>query len=537
MRRIRSMIARIPWRYWRRLTQAAFLVAFLWLFRHAELRGEDVPGYVNLPFRLDPLIAASAMLAAKALIATLLLSLVTVALTIFVGRAFCGWICPLGTLLDWLGPIARLFKKREGPGSRRWRPIRYWLLIAVLVGAPFGLPLVGYLDPFSLLQQGMTFAIDPALRWSADAGFGWLYFNASESVTNVSEPVYAFLKDHLLAVEQTAYIGAGISAGILLVIFLLERAQQRFWCRNLCPLGAMLGVIARLAPFGRRPMRSCRGCGHCAHTCRMGAFDAEQQLEPQACTVCMDCVDSCPHQIAQFLWFLPKKLAAAPATLRGAPMDLSRRSFIGACAVGVALPAGYAAAQAAGMTPANAKLLRPPGALEGDDFLDLCVRCGQCMKVCVTNGLQPVLFEAGPAGLLSPRLVPRTGYCEYNCTLCAQVCPTGAIRPLPLADKQQFKIGRAAFDEDLCLPYAEHEPCIVCEEHCPVPDKAIKLTEVEVEVETEDGPATIVLQQPSVDEELCIGCGICEHVCPLDDLAGVRIATLDDDDAGENLSA
>ncbi|MDY7109846.1 MAG: 4Fe-4S binding protein [Planctomycetota bacterium] len=533
MHRLGRMMARIPWRWWRRFTQAVFLVGFLWLFRHAELRGDDVPGYVNLPFRLDPLIAASAMLAAKALIATLLLSLIVVALTIVVGRAFCGWICPLGTLLDWLGPIARLFRKRTGPGGRRWRPIRYWLLIAILIGAVLGLPLVGYFDPFSLLQQGMTFAIDPALRSGADAGFGWLYFNASESVTDVSEPVYAFLKEHILAVERTAYIGAGIATGILIVIFLLERVQPRFWCRNLCPLGAMLGVIARFAPFGRKPMKACPGCGECAHTCRMGAFDEHNRLEPQACTVCMDCVDSCPHRIAQFLWFLPKKRAATPATRQGAPIDLSRRSFIGACAVGAALPAGYAAARATGIVPGNVALIRPPGALLDDDFLDLCVRCGQCMKVCITNGLQPVIFEAGPTGVFTPRLIPRTGYCEYNCTLCGEICPTGAIRPLPLEEKQQIKIGKAVFDEDLCLPYAESEPCIVCEEHCPIPEKAIKLTQVEVEVDSEDGPSTIVLQQPSVDEDLCIGCGICEHVCPLEGLAGVRIESLRDEAARE----
>ena len=520
IRRVGKLVTRIPWRYWRRLTQAAFLLAFLWLFRQAELRDDAVPGYVNLAFRLDPLLAASAMLAAKAFIAAMLLSLITVGVTLVFGRAFCGWVCPLGTLLDWLGPIVRIFKRDKAGGSRRWRPIRYWILIVALLGAVLGLPLVGYVDPFSLLQQGLTFAVDPALRWGADESFGWLYFNASESVTNVSEPVYGFLKQHILAVERTAYVGAGVAAGVLAAILLLERAQQRFWCRNLCPLGALLGWIARLAPFGRRPAKACAGCQECAHTCRMDAFDAEHRLEPQACTVCMDCVDSCPHQIAQFLWWLPGKRKGQPKASDRAGLEVSRRGFVAACATGAALPGAYAAARVAGLAPAKVKLLRPPGAVAEKDFLDLCVRCGACMKVCITNGLQPVIFEAGVAGVFSPKLVPRTGYCEYNCKLCGEVCPTGAIRPLDLAAKQKAVIGRAVFDESLCLPYAEGEPCIVCEEHCPVPEKAIKLDEMPM---VDDDGRPWILQKPRVDEDLCIGCGICEKVCPLEGQAGVRV--------------
>jgi MauM/NapG family ferredoxin protein len=199
-------------------------------------------------------------------------------------------------------------------------------------------------------------------------------------------------------------------------------------------------------------------------------------------------------------------------------MDFSRRSFVGACVAGAALPAAYGAARATGALPSNVQLLRPPGALEGDAFLNLCVRCGECLKVCVTNGLQPVLLEAGPAGVFTPKLVPRTGHCEYNCTQCLDVCPTGAIRPLDLEAKQKFIMGEAVFDEELCLPLIEEDDCIVCEEHCPLPEKAIKLEEVEVD-HPEYGPIT--LRKPSVDLDLCIGCGICENVCPLEDAPGV----------------
>ncbi len=128
------------------------------------------------------------------------------------------------------------------------------------------------------------------------------------------------------------------------------------------------------------------------------------------------------------------------------------------------------------------------------------------MKVCVTNGLQPTLLEAGVQGLWTPQLVPEIGYCEYNCNLCGQACPTQAIAQLPLEKKKIVKLGRAEIDKTKCLAWAKHEECLVCEEHCPIPDKAIKVFEDNV-----DGA---VVLKPVVDNDLCIGCGICQSTCP-----------------------
>ncbi|MHC4422083.1 MAG: 4Fe-4S binding protein [Planctomycetota bacterium] len=572
---------RIPWRWQRRLTQTVFLAGFLYLFRLTELPVDfdeiAVPGYVNIAFRLDPLLALAAMLAARAFIAAMLLSLITVALTLMFGRAFCGWICPLGTLLHWSHAVLRVVRGvialpftiaakawpapggppaagdearetaeptrlasvaafiRNGPRRpiRAFRPVRYWVLAAVLIGALFGLPLAGYVDPFSILMQGLTFVVDPALSQWAFEGSEWLRDNASESMRDRGELAYAFARNQrILAFGHPAYLGAFVALGVLVAVFALDLVQRRFWCANLCPLGALLGLIARLTPFGRRPAQACPGCGHCAHTCRMGAINSENQLEPQSCTVCMDCVDSCPNQIAKFFWWLPKK--RRDDTRKGptpAPVELSRRGFIGACATGVALPIAAKSAAALGVTPRGMRFLRPPGARPEAEFLDRCIRCGECMKVCITNGLQPVLLEAGPEGLFTPRLVPRfgsenDGYCEYGCTLCGQVCPTAAIEPLPLADKQQFKIGEAVFDEERCLPHAEDEDCIVCEEHCPVPDKAIKFEEKMMPTEW-GGEYPRLL--PFVDLDLCIGCGICESVCPVDGEAAVKVVPVEDE--------
>jgi MauM/NapG family ferredoxin protein len=202
-----------------------------------------------------------------------------------------------------------------------------------------------------------------------------------------------------------------------------------------------------------------------------------------------------------------------------ARLDLSRRAVLGAGVVG--LSSGYLlhTHPLAGRKTFSAALIRPPGSLAEADFLAKCVRCGECMKVCPTNAIHPATFEGGLDALWSPVMKMNIGYCEYECTLCTQVCPTGAIREMPVPEKQKVRIGLAYFDRNRCLPYAYSRTCIVCEEHCPTPKKAIWFEEVQVLNARGD---KVTVKQPRIDAELCIGCGICEAKCPLKDQAGVR---------------
>lgn len=513
---MKSRLFGIPWTWLRRATQLLLLAVFLWLFRRTETTGApELNAPVNVLFRLDPLVALSAMFAGKELIWLVWPALVTVILTLLLGRFFCGWVCPLGTLLD---IVRRLFPKRHTPPSPRWRVVKFFLLGVVLVSAVVNMPLIGWLNPFSILVRGLTVAVDPALTWTLTEPFTWLLHHAPESLTNISEPIYAWLKAHVLAFSQMKFLWAWVSLGILVAVFALELVERRFWCRNLCPSGALLGLIGRFAPLHRVPMRVCDKCKievSCEESCRMGAFNPEGHLLMESCNLCMDCVEGCTVTRLRFR-FKPKLPAPAP-------FEPSRRLFLASLATGVAVPVVARAVGVAERLPSD--MIRPPGAKPEQEFLDVCIRCGECMKVCVTNALQPVMFETGLSGAFSPRLFPRMGYCEYNCTLCGQVCPTVAIQRLPVAEKRKFVMGQAVFDKKVCLPYDKGESCITCEEHCPLPEKAIQFTEVAT-VKKATGER-VVVKQPFTVLRLCIGCGICVTKCPTVGAAGVNVLRKD----------
>ncbi|MDZ7262663.1 MAG: 4Fe-4S binding protein, partial [candidate division KSB1 bacterium] len=231
------------------------------------------------------------------------------------------------------------------------------------------------------------------------------------------------------------------------------------------------------------------------------------------CIECMECVAVCPVKAVSYQFKLPATASK---------VDLSRRRLIQSGVAGV-LAVGIFKTSFLNRNSAG-KAIRPPGSLEEARFLDRCIRCHECVRICATTGacLQPALLESGWEGLWTPISVPRAGYCEYNCNLCGQVCPTGAIQPLELSIKQKIKMGIAYFDKSRCIPWYRQEDCIVCEEHCPTPDKAIKF-EIK-EVIKPDGNKRMV-KFPYVVEDLCIGCGICVTKCPVIGEAGIFVTT------------
>lgn len=485
-----------------RVSQLLFLALFLLLFVQTEYRGRDeINAAVNAFFRADPLVLFSYLLAAKSWTYLLLPAVLMTLATLLLGRFFCGWICPLGTTLDLV--TSRIRKTK--PVAALKGNLKYWLLVPILTAALFNLNLAGLLDPFAILLRGLTFFFYPLLGLSAREGWVELYHLIGERRDNLA-PAWDLLHSYVLPFRETLYPLALLSAVILLGIIFLERYEERNWCRNLCPLGTLLGWLGRFSIFKRVPGGLCRDCGKCRELCPT-TFDRDI-LAREECILCMECRIHCPHQRIRF---------KPGVSLRGAgPVLPERRVLLGSLAAGMLLtiPARFQ------LPEKQSRLLRPPGVRREDEFLEKCVRCGECMKVCLKNALYPAAYQAGIEGIYTPLVIPRLGYCEYNCTLCGQVCPTGAIPRLPVEQKRREVIGKAVLDKNHCLPFAKKIDCIVCEEHCPIPAKAIRSREVEV-IGLDGTSRTI--KEPYVVEEICNGCGICENVCPLETKAGIEV--------------
>jgi polyferredoxin len=496
-----------------RISQLIFLAIFLIFFVNTEYRGKDEISFaVNSFFRANPLIVVSYLLAAKTFTLLLFPGVLMLIFSALLGRFFCGWICPLGAIID----LTTDKIKKTMPVGILKTNFKYFFLFTLLSAALFNVNIAGIFDPIAMLLRAMTFFLYPLLGYSVKAGWSGLYHAAGENRDYVA-PVYTFLKDYILPFRETFYPLAFISFMFFLFIIFLERYEKRNWCKNLCPLGTLLGLLGRLSIFKRIPSHICRDCQTCKTTCPT-AFD-EDTLQKQDCILCMDCRLKCNFKRVNFTMKLPfARAASAKATAKSMKESFStgRRVFLGGMLSGFFVSKVFSFH----LPSIQDKSLRPPGVVNNGEFLKRCVRCGECIKVCLRSALYPALFQTGVYGIFMPVLIPRLGYCEYNCNLCGQVCPTGATPNLPLEQKKKSVIGTAVIDKNHCLPYAKKINCIVCEEHCPVPEKAIKF-----ELFTErnyEGKRT-VLKRPYIADQLCIGCGICENKCPLEGKSAIEV--------------
>ncbi len=495
-------------------SQTAFFGLFLYLFVGAHYTGRDyISSTVQRFFHFDPLLAFATSLSARLVFASFAYALVTVVLTLVLGRVFCGWVCPLGAVHQFASFAFKRTKflkpKREEKASLA---SKYYILIAVAAAALVGLDLVGYLDPFSFLTRSFAVSIFPGLAYALTSLKGLFY---GIGLTSAGRSISQLLENWTL---NETFI-QGFAVGLFFIgAVALNAWKERFWCRYICPTGALLGLLSRWNILKLRvDEEKCIKCGLCTQHCETQANPwPREKWKSGECIYCQTCAAICPTAAISF----PLGTAPEKAT-NVSNVNLSRRRILLTTFLGLAAVPFFR------LTPsrkrASLKLIRPPGALPEEKFLAKCVKCGQCMRACPTNGLQPATTEAGPEGIWTPVLVPKIGYCEYYCSLCTQVCPTGAIQKQTIEAKNKIKIGSAWVNKDRCIPYALGKPCIVCEEHCPVSPKAIKFTEVETKLP--DG--TVAVQKaPVIDLEQCTGCGICENKCPVVDDPAIYVTSV-----------
>ena len=516
----------------RRISQTFFLGLFLFLLVESRLPEDAYLQYslvfssdldlrlsqpITFFFQLDPLVWLSSLLSGHRLIQGFWWALGLILVTLFLGRIFCGFICPLGTIhhmVSWTKPSLKgdrmIRANQKTPGHR----IKYFLLIMLLVGAVMGLNLAGLIDPISLLFRSLALAILPAIGTGLKELFDVMAASDIKALNYLSYGGEALVSP-VFGYGYPAYKTAWFIGLIFLVILFLNRIKPRFWCRILCPLGALLGIFSRFTILRlEKDQAKCTDCTLCSRRCQGAASPMPGQTwENAECLLCFNCFDACPEGALSFRFRWSPKLNRKP--------DMGRRAVLGGLVGGISLPL-LSNLDVGAHHVSDPRLIRPPGALPEKDFLQLCQRCGLCMKACPTNAINPTLAEAGMAGFWTPHLIMTQGYCEYTCTLCGSVCPTGAIREISAKEKieRPIIIGVAYVDRGRCLPWSGNGPCIVCQELCPTSPKAIYLKK-----EVVPGPdhSPMPANVPYVDLKTCVGCGICENKCPVRGRPAIRV--------------
>ncbi|MCM8812574.1 MAG: 4Fe-4S binding protein [Candidatus Omnitrophica bacterium] len=492
----------------RRGSQVFFFALFagiLWSTAY-PLRGIIPPAAV---FSIDPLLVFFTALSERVVLPGMAAAVCMVLSAVVLGRFFCGWVCPLGSCFDLWAAALRIRRDRLPPrllnGLRR---LKFAGLAVSALLAAAGVQSAWVADPLVIFGRFISLTVIPALTAALDAVLVGLMRYAGWGPLLLD--LYRQWQRSFLGVHTVFFSNAAVIFAATAILCATVLAARRFWCRIVCPLGALYAAAAFSARL-RRVVAGCTSCGRCARECRMGAIEPDMRYNKGECVLCMDCVYACAAQSTRFMFF-----GAPPRPVKKKPgKGISRRQFLLGCAA--LLAAGCRGRQNGRQTPAQRpEFLRPPGVQDERVFLNRCVRCGNCMSVCPTRGLQPLFFEAGLAGLWTPVLVPERGYCEFNCVQCGRVCPTGAIPRLDVADKQSRRIGTAVVNRQTCLAWHDKKECIVCEEHCPVPDKAIKVV-----WEIVNG---VRVAQPVVDAARCIGCGICQTKCPVRPQRAIRVA-------------
>lgn len=425
-----------------------------------------------------------------------------VAVTLIMGRIYCSVICPLGVMQDIFSHYAGKRKKNRFSYSAPKSWLRYTVLILFIATMVAGFGAIALLvAPYSAFGRIAHNLFAPLWAWGNNL-LAWI----AERVDS-----YAFYSTEVWIGSWATFAVAAVT---LIVVGVLAWRNGRTYCNTICPVGTVLGFLSRFSLL--KPVidtEKCIDCKRCARNCKSSCIDVTTHtIDYSRCVVCFDCIENCSKGAIKYT--LRSKAAATASCTKcdkeEAPADPSRKNFL----IGTALLAA-SAAKAQEMkvdggyatiidkqAPNRKHPLTPPGSWSARNMAAHCTGCQLCVTACPTDVLRP---SADLRTFMQPTMSYERGYCRPECNKCSEVCPTGAIKPISLAEKSSIRIGHAVWVRKNCVVITDDVDCGNCERHCPT--KAITMVPLD--------PANPESRKiPTVNDSLCIGCGACENLCP-----------------------
>ncbi len=423
--------------------------------------------------------------------------LIVIIINLLFGRVYCSTICPLGVMQDIISFIAlKIRKKKMYKYSKPRTALRYIFLALPLIFVIFGgIFLVYLLDPYSIFGRVFSDLVRPL-------------------AIGINNVVSLFLEElNIYSVPPVAYKHFNIAAAIFPVSFLgfviwISYYHGRLYCNTICPVGTILGLISRVSVFKIKIDRiACTRCAKCAIVCKASCIDIKNTtVDFSRCIACYNCIKSCSDNGIHYSYSYKKKPVLKEVIPDKSKREFFAKSFIYATGLlGLSKLASSQSVNAGGkklIPVVRENPVSPPGSGGLEHFKLNCTACHLCVTACPTSVLQPSFLEYGFTGMMQPHMDYKTNFCNYECTLCGEVCPTGAILPLSKEDKKLTQIGRVHFIMKNCVVYTDNTACGSCSEHCPT--QAVRMV-----------PYKDYLTIPEIHPSTCIGCGACEYACPV----------------------
>lgn len=420
-----------------------------------------------------------------------------IAATLIFGRIYCSVICPLGIMQDcfaWFGKKAKRNRYSYSKAKNVWRYTLFGAMVAAIV---VGInAVVALLAPYSAYGRIATSFFQPV----------WVFANNLLADWSAANDNYAFYHVDIWPRNAVVVVVAGVT---LVALAIFAWRNGRTYCNTICPVGTLLGFFSRFSLL--RPVidkSKCVNCNLCARNCKSACIDVKNHsIDYSRCVTCFDCIGECSRGAITYRRPSKEERSVESAANDSKAVDETRRRFMAVSAAVASAAAvnavektvdGGLAAIEDKKIPERKTRIVPPGAKSLRNLHSHCTSCQLCIAACPNGVLRP---SSDLEHFMQPEASYERGYCRPECTRCSDVCPTGAIKPIDLAEKSSIQVGHAVWVKWNCVPLTDGVECGNCARHCPV--GAITM------VDSGKG-----VKIPTVNVERCIGCGACENLCP-----------------------